>query len=117
MVTHPLPVTRSPIYLDTRPCHEPLLPNTQSEIFPMNQRAYGTAVSTASNWVSSDRYIGREDNRLIQDASVAAQQRHHRTNHSHVSCNTSDTAALYVTLRLTRFLSLVVSTSWAGNTF
>lgn len=25
----------------------------QSEIFPMNQRAYGTAVSTASNWVSS----------------------------------------------------------------
>lgn len=80
----------------------------------MNQRAYGTAVSTASNWVSTNRYIGRDDSRLTQNASVTAQQRHHRTDYSHVSCNMSDTwAPILIWLR---FLFLVVSTSWAGNT-
>jgi hypothetical protein len=56
-VVHPLPVACSPLCLDTPPHHNPLSLNIQSEIFPMNQRAYGTAVSTASNWVSMPRYI------------------------------------------------------------
>jgi len=76
------------LYFETitlSPSHDPLLSTTQSVIFPMNQRAYGTAVSTASNWVSTNRYIGCDDRRLIQNASITAQQRHHRTDHSPVS--------------------------------
>jgi MFS family permease len=51
------------LYFETitlSPSHDPLLSITQSEIFPMNQRAYGTAVSTASNWVSTRRYFSRD---------------------------------------------------------
>lgn len=48
------------LYFETitlSPDNDPLLSTTQSEIFPMNQRAYGTAVSTASNWVSTTCYF------------------------------------------------------------
>ena len=44
----------------------------QSEIFPMNQRAYGTAVSTASNWVSIDQFNGRLDPKLTVESMYSS---------------------------------------------
>lgn len=48
----------------------------QSEIFPMNIRALGASVSTASNWVSYGDYL-----ETIRANTMLAEQRHHRPSH------------------------------------